>query len=416
MTALMVEAAFRSMALAVLVWTTLTVLRVRASLSQRWRWTPLNPQVERITWTMVLLGALAMPLVIQQRLPVFPTATFTVPDITIAAAQGGSEHHWYTALVSLYVGVALILFARLAIGFGRMWRIVQRAVRIREPWTEGADIRVSDAVSGPVTFGSTILLPATHAAWSETKRAVILTHELSHARHADCHIQWLAALHECVFWFSPLAWWLRRHLADVAEQASDDCVLRSNIHRADYAAVLLEVAQERPTSSVTLSMASGRMASRIERILATERPSRPTSLLQRAAAVLCIVPLIAFAGQSAAVDATSTTAASTSARTQPAGTPQSVEPPSTTRPYIVTAGALEPWYPEDAKHRGIEGLVRITVTVDTAGRATDTHVVSEYPEDMGFAAAASGLVHTFTYANPTGHPAALTFAVKFALQ
>jgi hypothetical protein len=50
-----------------------------------------------------------------------------------------------------------------------------------------------------------------------------------------------------------------------------------------------------------------------------------------------------------------------------------------------------------------------------AGRATDTLVVSEYPPAMGFGAAASGLVHGFTYVNPTAHPAVITFNVKFEL-
>ena len=37
--------------------------------------------------------------------------------------------------------------------------------------------------------------------------------------------QRLSLLHRAIFWFSPLAWWLDRHLADLAEQASDEATL-----------------------------------------------------------------------------------------------------------------------------------------------------------------------------------------------
>ncbi len=66
-------------------------------------------------------------------------------------------------------------------------------------------------------------------------------------------------------------------------------------------------------------------------------------------------------------------------------------------------------------HGGVEGDVQITVTLDREGRATDTLILSEAPLDQGFGAAASQLAHLFTYANPTGHAAAVTYHIKFAL-
>jgi hypothetical protein len=71
--------------------------------------------------------------------------------------------------------------------------------------------------------------------------------------------------------------------------------------------------------------------------------------------------------------------------------------------------------PSEAQRRGVNGLVQITVTLDGAGRATDTLILSETPAGMGFGAAASGLAHKFIYSNPTGHSASVTYKVKFEL-
>jgi TonB family protein len=90
----------------------------------------------------------------------------------------------------------------------------------------------------------------------------------------------------------------------------------------------------------------------------------------------------------------------------------------TAHPYIVSGPSnddLKKWYPVEASRRGIAGQVRITVTLDEAGRATDTLVISESPLGMGFGAAASELAHVFKYANQTGRSASVTYRIKFEL-
>jgi len=293
-----------------------------------------------------------------------------------------------------------------------MWWVRRGAVRIQETWAQGIDVRVAETLSNPLTFGSTILLPATYTAWSEAKRSAVLAHENAHVRHRDCQIQWIAAVHECVFWFSPLAWWLRWHLAELAEHASDDAVVQGSGDRADYAALLLEAARARSTARIAMSMASGRVARRIERILSDKYPSRAPANWQRALGIALVLPAIALAAAAAPVKSAD------AAQEQSTSTPGTRLAMNATEPRIVATSSgedLKKWYPEPAKQAGSDGLVQITVTLDEHGRATDTLVISESPVGMGFGAAASGLVHSFTYANPTGHPAAITFNVKFEL-
>jgi hypothetical protein len=57
----------------------------------------------------------------------------------------------------------------------------------------------------------------------------------------------------------------------------------------------------------------------------------------------------------------------------------------------------------------------LKVTLDAQSRATDTLILSEEPADQGFGAGASTAAHSVVYANTTGHPAQLTFRVRFAL-
>jgi TonB family protein len=103
------------------------------------------------------------------------------------------------------------------------------------------------------------------------------------------------------------------------------------------------------------------------------------------------------------------------ASTTVAASPAATAHVETNEPKILSWGDVEKYYPEDAMDQGVDGLVRIAVTLDSAGRATDTSIVSETPSNLGFGAAASTLAHDMSYSNPTGRQAVLTFDVKFAL-
>jgi hypothetical protein len=103
------------------------------------------------------------------------------------------------------------------------------------------------AVAVPVTLGAwrpIVLFPTAWRAWNEEKVRAVLAHELSHVVRKDALTRALAAIHRSVFWFSPLAWWLERHLAALAEQASDDAALHTGADRVFYATVLLGFYQD----------------------------------------------------------------------------------------------------------------------------------------------------------------------------
>jgi beta-lactamase regulating signal transducer with metallopeptidase domain len=400
MITVIVEAALRSLALAALVWLGVKILRIR------------NPHIEKSIWTTVLVGALAMPALMQCALsPQIPLASSALPSISISRAMIPTPGRWLSLVVLIYVVVTSTLLLRLVIALRRVWQIWRDSSRLHESWTHGADVRVAANLSSPATFGSTILLPMDHCAWSAAKRLAVLAHERAHVRALDCQVQWLAAVHSCVFWFSPLSWWLRQHLAKLAEHSSDDAVVRETADRANYAAILLEAAQARANVRAAISIASSNVACRIDRVLSGRKPDEIPGLWPRALAIILLLPALVLAAETAGVKI-----GEPSRQAQNATTADTRFGMSSADPHIVsTGGPQEHWYPQAAKYKGIDGLVRITVTLDAVGRFVDALVISEIPDELGFGAAASGLVREFTYANPTGHPTNLSFNVKFAL-
>jgi TonB family protein len=400
MITVIVEAALRSCALGLVLWFALAITR------------PRNPHLHKLVWSAALGTALAMPFLM--RAPGVPT--LHAPDfvITLEAIKGGAtySHAAWSGVGIIYMIAALTLLCRFCASLLRMWRI-RRHARPVAPWSIAApeastlDLRVSTGVRSPSTFGVTILLPPDFCEWSHQKIAAVLAHERSHVVHRDCYILWLARLHVCIFWFNPFAWWLQLRLAALAETISDEAAVQAVSDTSAYAEILLEFATHRPVSAVATAMARPAIARRIERIISGITPSAIPRLSQRILVMAALLPVVATAA--APLGDTPLHLAQGTTSTPDLGSQQ----PSV-KGWPILAD-LEKYYPQEAERRGLEGLVQIEVTLDAQGRATDTLILSEYPQDVGFGAAASTLAHFMKYNNPTGRPAQLTFKVKFAL-
>lgn len=139
-----------------------------------------------------------------------------------------------------------------------------------------ADLAESDLLAVPLTCGvlhPAVLLPANWRTWDADKLKAVLSHEVSHVARRDALTERLALLHRIVFWFSPLAWWLPRCLAELAEEASDEAALAFGVEPTKYAETLLEFLGELNSTSFRadwqgVAMAQrGRADKRIDRIL-----------------------------------------------------------------------------------------------------------------------------------------------------
>ncbi len=148
----------------------------------------------------------------------------------------------------LYLSIAGALLFRLFYGLVVTAQVRQSAEPVvldASPLTDGLNLRVSDAVSSPVTIGSTVVLPADYCDWGGEKLRIVLAHERSHVRQGDFYLQLLSAIYAAAFWPSPLGWWLKRKLSDLAETISDRAGLEEAADRTSYAQILLEFAQHR---------------------------------------------------------------------------------------------------------------------------------------------------------------------------
>lgn len=317
----LVSAAARTMVLAAIAGLLLAAFRVKA--------TPLR----LFTWTAVLYAGLCMPLLggmmpsIQVPIPFgvsrSPGAanqvsgTVAVPSphpitidavartaatnsrISLEVTQRNDEVRssrtaalasirWSTIAVGVYLAIALFLLTKLVIGIAFARRLARSSTPIDDPLLTVRrlasprnrrlfpPIRESQSASVPLTIGvltPSIILPISWREWDDDKLTGVLTHEISHVARRDCLSQYVSLLHRAIFWFSPLAWWLNRHIVELAEQASDEEVLSRGADQNRYARTLLAFLQTVQSTPGRVrwqgvSMASsGRAERRLEKVL-----------------------------------------------------------------------------------------------------------------------------------------------------
>jgi beta-lactamase regulating signal transducer with metallopeptidase domain len=201
----------------------------------------------------------------------------------------------------LYLGISAVLLARLLYGIGavtRLWMTAEPVCLTPESdLTAGLRLRSSLKIASPAAVGSGVLLPADYARWDPQKLRIVLAHERSHIRHGDFYLQALADLHAVLFWFSPLAWWLKRKLSDLSEAVSDHAGLEVATSRFSYAQILLEfAAMPRPTLLGVAMARNSRLSHRIERFL--NEPSFRLAFAgsrRRMALAILVAPVAFFA-------------------------------------------------------------------------------------------------------------------------
>src|SRR5690349_1510694 len=154
---ILLNAAVRMSLFGAAVWLVLRIVRVR------------NPHAEALVWRMILVAGLALPALLYWRLaPSFETS-FGLPLVVTAgerpagtlAVTGFDPRLLWRLAAPIYIGVAFLLLARLGLGLFGMWRTSRRALPMPMP----GDIRISEQVRSPATFGTVILLPADATSW-----------------------------------------------------------------------------------------------------------------------------------------------------------------------------------------------------------------------------------------------------------
>ena len=231
----------------------------------------------------------------EQRQPMVQTETTPRAEVPPRVVLSLSK-----IILLLYAAVAGVFLIRLACGLIAALRLWRRAKPIScesltNPGTS-LDLRCSAEVSSPVTIFSAIVLPMDYTTWDSEKLRVVLAHERSHIRQRDFYLQLLAGAYAAVVWFSPLGWWLKRKLSDLAETISDRAGLEEAADRTSYAQILLEfAASPRPTLTGVAMARSGSVSRRIERLLNEVSFRQAFAGTRRALAAVLVVPVVLFA-------------------------------------------------------------------------------------------------------------------------
>jgi len=250
----------------------------------------------------------------------------------------------------VYALGVIILLGQLVVGLFLGRRLRHNSRRVDDPralrWLERHATAIglerppilaeSPSVSVPLTLGvlrPVIVIPSGWREWESAKLAAVIAHEVSHVLRNDSRTRALALLYRCLFWFSPLGWWLERRLADLAEQASDEATIRAGAEPIFYAEVLM--------SFFDISMRQGRVnwqgvsmahrvcaKRRIERILSSGSPlpatvRRPVLIL----AVLCALPMVWLTAATRPVLVVNPSSAKLVAAGQAVANPRVPEPP-----------------------------------------------------------------------------------------
>ena len=284
-------ASLKAVALIFVVWLALLLIR------------PRRPALQHGVWAAVLCGMLLLPVlgllslwpqfsstvVVETAIPVATVSGFSMAEGPNLAASTASSLDWkgLTGLLSLMV--TSVFVSRFLLARHQLLRVIARADAVDDPAVQHLAESVlkvtkfarcprivsSPEVGTPAVFGylqQAIILPISWQTWSQEKLSAVLSHELAHVARRDGWIATAASLNASVFWFHPLAWWLRHKLRMSAEMACDDHAVMVDRDPEGYAETLLEIAKsgrdKRALPALIPAMAhTAKVTRRIERIL-----------------------------------------------------------------------------------------------------------------------------------------------------
>jgi hypothetical protein len=269
MVGVLIESALRITALMAAVAIGVRVLRVAAPRSAHRAWTGVCVVMLALPAVVAWAPRAMVPILSATDVPVhqslsegsgiaLPAASLDTPSF-----RQPSMVWWPTIVAAIYSTGLVVLLAGVARGWWHSRTLRREARLVGGRWTHARCI-------APMTVGvwrPVVILPPDWTTWDELDLGAVLAHEEEHARRRDPLVALLALVNRAVFWFHPLAWWLRRRLAMLSEQACDAVVMSGGHDAERYASVLVRFAR-------AVSTAGGRRASPVVGMAAVGLPAR----------------------------------------------------------------------------------------------------------------------------------------------
>ncbi len=214
----------------------------------------LRPPVWRLLcWQFLLAVCLLLPFAESWRSTTgHASILITTGDFTPAVhgpSRAWSNVPWIQTLAILLVSGVAVRLGLFALGLVRLSAYRRRSLPQPDlastPNRLGirAEIRASDEIPGPVTFGlfrPVILVPSR---WLSSEP--VLYHELIHVRRRDWLFMSIEELIRAVLWFHPLVWWAIAQIQLAREEVVDREVIQITSSREQYLETLLAIAAAR---------------------------------------------------------------------------------------------------------------------------------------------------------------------------
>jgi TonB family protein len=333
------------------------------------------PRVRLAFWHALLAACLILPAVgpwKQTMTTLVQVAPRPIPPPVAAAPVNMPAPAFSAAEIALLLlaGGAMLRLAWLLAGFWRLSRLKRHSDPLTpaSSWGVEADIRVSEAISSPVTFGvwrPTVLLPANFPELDPAAQDAILCHEIFHVRRRDWLFTITEELIRSVLWFHPAIWWLLGEIGLAREQVVDGEVVALTRLRDEYLDALLAIAGapvRLDLAPAPLFLRRRHLKQRVISLMKEVRMSKTRSVLSLATG-LGVVALACWL-----VTATFPLAAA----------PQTVS--DGTGVTVDTGGAVMHRtpvnYPAEARKTRAAGTVTVEATLDSSGNVQEARVLS----------------------------------------
>ncbi len=367
-----------------------------------------EPGIRLRTWHALLLAILLLPF-----LQAWHAAETAALGAVITEAWTGRVHAasaggftlpplWQTVFAVVGIGLFLRLLW-LVCGLGVLRFMSRSAVPLSPlpPSVEGiqnrlgvrASFMVSRRISSPITFGwrrPVILIPPLFLSLPNVSQEGIACHELLHVKRRD----WLYTLFEetvrSLLWFHPLVWMLLRRVGLSREQAVDREVVRITGRRRAYMRALYRLACPAHHNAAFPALFFFNRSHLLQRMALLSKEV-PMSRLRLALTALLLAGLLALTGALGAgafpliesESDTSPLSTLSAERSAPLGAEESAgatanrnggeDPESELKPKFLKK--IPPIYPDEAKKKQIEGVVKVEVAINPDGKVIKARIL-----------------------------------------
>lgn len=221
------------------------------------------------------------------------TQAVPAPEASPSEMTVAETPHWPVIAFGVWAAGAAVAALWGVVTYCRLRKRIDDAVLLSE------HIYETDQIDSPFVLGffrPRIYLPV---GLTEQERRYVLLHEQAHIRRWDHRFKPLAYALLCLHWFDPILWIAYRLLCLDIEMATDQAVLRRLDHEehtspTEYAAALLHLSRD-PRVPSAVPLAFGEEDAK-ERIVSLLRYRRPVMGVLVAAALVCLVLGVGFAG------------------------------------------------------------------------------------------------------------------------